>query len=357
MAWENATVFFATNRKGTINARGGRQIWTPAEGFGTWPNEFQAGMATVRFWRTDEVLGERMDNEAKYASAEPAGQGSEAVFAALLECSRPGEDGRRRSVLFFVHGFGNSFQDAIETGAKLADLYGSADHDLVPFVFSWPSLGRTSQSAYPRDRKIAKTSGTACAEVLERLIKHVVEGEDGAPLVPCYLFTHSMGAYVLRFALQELLEAGNSVSPIFESILLAAPDVDADAFENPEKLFALHRLGREVVVYANQRDQALVVAEDKTNTPRLGHNGPSTDARRGFAAPLTVRCGAADNFRTSDPLRHWYYRRSIGVVKDIKAVLAGREPDAIKRRKRVRGEPGTYRLKLPQKFYDADDPP
>ena len=53
---------------------------------------------------------------------------------------------------------------------------------------------------------------------------------------------------------------------------------------------------------------------------------------------------------------HRYYRHSIGVVKDIKAVLNGDERDEIDRRKKVKGERGVYRLKLPQEFYDADKP-
>ena len=67
-----------------------------------------------------------------------------------------------------------------------------------------------------------------------------------------HLFAHSMGNYVLRHALQEIIrQTGGCPSKVFENIFLVAADEDDDAFEYQHNLKLLPKLGKLVHVYFN----------------------------------------------------------------------------------------------------------
>ena len=122
--------------------------------FGIHPDEFRIGTAQVRIEKETKVLGESLNDTAVYKSARLAKErfnrikgiytkhGSEEIFPLLLKSLRNDKGSEkkiRRSVLVFIHGYNNSFKESIETGAELAHLYSSDNHQLIPFVFSWPS--------------------------------------------------------------------------------------------------------------------------------------------------------------------------------------------------------------------------
>ena len=354
------TVYFATNRE---RASGG--------GFGTSGDKLRSGTAAVDITPQDTIHGARMNDFGRYVPEElniaddeydEEGncivRGIDAIFSSLIDACCTADDSVRRSILLVVAGYNNSFEDSIETGAALANQYGSDEHELVPFVFSWPSDGNPAPSGYRSDQRDAENSGSEGAMVLQCFLEHLLkEAEAQLTMTPCLLFTHSMGAYVLSFALKELVKSGGAIYPVFDTAVMAAPDVDADALENPDKLRPIERLAQQVVVYVHARDTLLKVATSLNNSPRLGHHGPARETRRDFAVPLTtVRCLRADNFFYRDNPNHWYYRNSIATVNDIKEVLNGAEGDEIAFRTAVSGKSSVYRLTPPQKYYDAGRP-
>jgi len=85
-----------------------------------------------------------------------------------------------------------------------------------------------------------------------------------------------MGAYVLRHGVQAILaKDADGLVRLFDQILLAAPDEDDDTFELDTKLKPLPRIGRQVTVYFNPSDLALVTSDKtKGNPDRLGSDGP-----------------------------------------------------------------------------------
>ena len=85
---------------------------------------------------------------------------------------------------------------------------------------------------------------------------------------------------------------------------------------------------------------------------------PATAAiRENFSVPLTtIRWSRAENFQWRENFHHWYYRRSIAIVKDIKVVLNATPPDEIANRNATPGERGVYRLNSPKIYYDANKP-
>lgn len=343
-------VFFATNRNLEIGSDNSVML-SPAQNlrFGIRPDLFRIGTAKVEISKYDEIEGERLNDEAKYicTSAQLAKEtyctekraytvrGSEEIFPQLLKEVRNKEGskkGVRCSVLVFIHGFDNSFEESIATGAKLAHLYSSNAHQLIPFVFSWPSDGEFSNIYYGDDRIDAELSGCAGARLLACFFAHLwkLRRQDNSCSLSAYLITHSMGAYLLRFAVQNLQWMSCQVSQIFDATILTAPDVDTDVFEKANKLLPLNKLTKEIVVYVNKTDKALSAAKHQLNgSPRMGLSGPGAYASPKLGVPLTiVRCNEVD-FDYEDTIRHWYYRRSIAVIKDIKAVLSGEDPDKI----------------------------
>ena len=139
-----------------------------------------------------------------------------------------------------------------------------------------------------------------------------------------------MGAYVLSHAVQNLKKILCPVSPIFDATILTAPDVDVDALENSDKLLPIHNLTKEIVVYVNKNDKTLSAAGnllvESTNVqdgvPRMGLNGPGKKAYTKLGVPLTtIRCHDVDFDHMSHEefgSGHWYYKRSITVIKGIR---------------------------------------
>ena len=352
-------VYFSTNRN--IIVRDGAPVF-PSRGpkFGIHPSDFRVGTATVEIRRGDPVDGERLNDTIRYQSAhiEPQRRaqngrftrlGSQQLFRNMASTLLPNDDNRdegpRRSLLVFIPGFNNSFEESIEGGATLANLYSSDDHQLVPFVFSWPSDGEFGTYYYRSDQKDSEASGDAGARVFERFLKYVDRiGSVEQCSLSAFLVTHSMGAYVLRFALRELLRRNSSVAPFFDIAFLIASDVDHDALEKSKKLLSIGKLTREVVVYTNKKDKALTKATDlNSGVERMGLVGAGPRARELLRIPIsTVLCHKADNYANRDNSRHGYYRHSVACVKDIKAVLNDIDPDAIGNRKEI--DRGVYRL-------------
>lgn len=85
-----------------------------------------------------------------------------------------------------------------------------------------------------------------------------------------------MGAYVLRQGLQAITAKDpKSLTRLFDQILLASLDEDDDTFEYDCKLRQLPNIGRQVTVYHNPNDRALLISDTtKANPDRLGSDGP-----------------------------------------------------------------------------------
>lgn len=242
-----------------------------------------------------------------------------------------------QDTLVFIHGFNVTFNGAIEAGARLARdvrIRAGATDDGRPVnvvVFSWPSDGEAVPfMSYYSDREDARASGPALARTYLKLRDFL---EQLRNVDRCdrsiHLMAHSMGAYVLRQGLQAALAKDpDGLVRIFDQILLAAPDEDDDTFEQDSKLKPLPRIGRQVTVYFNPSDRALVISDKtKGNPDRLGSDGPRLiDMLPKKVVLVDCRNVAGD----ADALvQHSYYARSRAMTFDIGAVLAGMDPEAI----------------------------
>ena len=180
----NIRVFFATNRVLETDKNGRvKTSWAPPgekRFTGLAKGGFRIGTSQVGIVERQTDRGEKINDEAKYKTATLVGGSGSAggrpdkdtrkrVYDALMRylggsLLDGASNKSKRSILAFVPGFNYKFSESIERGALLAQVYGSETHAFVPFVFSWPSIGCLSESAYMRDRKNAEMSGISTAE-------------------------------------------------------------------------------------------------------------------------------------------------------------------------------------------------
>lgn len=366
-------VFFATNRTLRTAEKGRvKTSWTPPDErrfTGLAKGGFRIGTSRVGITEQQTDRGERINDEAKYKTATlfggsgrggggPDGVTKKRVYGALVRSPDGGwldnaSSKPKRSLLAFVPGFNYKFAESIERGALLAQVYGSETHAFVPFVFSWPSIGRLSESAYMRDRKNAEMSGKSIAAALQLFIDYIarLRREDCCP-GSVVLVAHSMGAHALLHAVQSMTIAPVAASPALDKVILAAPDVDNDALGKKVKLGPLETLARHVVVYVNSDDGPLHMATKLLGgSKRLGCNGPSRRTVEMFSAKLdTIGCSDVDfGLHEQGQFGHQYYRISPFVVSDIKSVLDGKRSDKIARRVPVPSRQNVYRLVRPKR--------
>lgn len=158
--------------------------------------------------------------------------------------------------VIFVHGYNTAFDSAIYRTAQMAyDL----KFDGAPFLYSWPS-GATFES-YTYDRESAGQSQPFMREFLDLVVK-----ETGAKSVS--IIAHSMGNQPVLQILRDLRYTKPEGVQISQ-IILAAPDVDRDNFENIAK--EIKGMASGMTLYAAGNDRALNVSKRfNGGVPRAG---------------------------------------------------------------------------------------
>lgn len=264
--------------------------------------------------------------------------GSEQVFDELRQdmIADPAD------LLFFIHGFANSFDDALVKGARLRKFYGGTakkGKKLHVMVFSWPSDGKliAPANAYRSDYLDAEISGTAVGRVFLKAAQFVAElPRDEWCMRRIHVLAHSMGNWALLNALQHVRREAPAVGArMIDQAILAAADAPNDAFESDDKMRALSGLAARVTVYMHPQDLALHISSSlKGNSDRLGKLGPRDPA----LLPANVTVVNVWNAAPIDPnvdtehTTHQYYRHNKLVRNDIIDVLHGITDDEIANR-------------------------
>jgi esterase/lipase superfamily enzyme len=365
------TVYFATNRQPHNDANDTRIV-----GFG--PELGPTGGLDVRYGSAQVEVDLKKQTHtfipdslvvADQTLIFPAGSSPTLGSTTIFEVIRNDMATAKRPTIAFIHGFSNSFVEAIERAGWILAFYGI---DANIFVFTWPSSSSAIGAPLPyadhvHDRGTAAASGPAVAHTIRRLYDFV-EGlqRDQHCMESIHLLCHSMGNYVLRNAVQALMRlpdataatagdvrsmsALSSATPdpsllrrTFDKIVLAAADEDADAFDDPAKLKYLPRLGQSVTVYHSPKDWVLntLSAVTKFNGPRLGNDGPDN------MGTISDKVSAIDVSEvlslTQDPENHQYYRVYPAVRDDIVDVLEGVAQNQIANREPI--SDGRWRIK------------
>lgn len=344
------TIYFGTNRDPL-----------PADNPTDFGSNFSPdGLANLRFGRA-EVTGDQFSQvEIQVAPenlfSDPPVLGSETIFQEVRrEMQQHAED-----TLIFIHGFNTSFKDALRQVAQIHQVL-TAEDPLNPgeplrlnmCLFSWPSDGAflftnpdsRSKVAYRNDRLDAAASGPAFARGFLKVVDFINSiNQDQRCVQRLHLMTHSMGAYVLRFAVQEIrgFMEDRRIPRVFDQILIMAADEDDDTFDFDHKLRLLPRTTRHASVYFNRDDLALWASDSlKGNPARLGTDGPLQPLQLPRNV-YPIDCTRVVP-RSADATEHSYHVNVERVIIDMRQVLRDRPADAIPGRRYVANS-NRYRL-------------
>ncbi len=173
-------------------------------------------------------------------------------FAKQMQEQRSKSRRYKDQAYVFVHGFNVSFDDALFRAAQMTFDTG---FDGVPFVYSWPSIA--GLSGYILDRTRAQS-----AEDYLRSFIELIEKQSGAKTI--HLIAHSMGndplLRVLRYLSDRPPSGAPARTPRFGEIVLAAPDVTRETFE--QAVPRIKALGTGMTLYASSNDWALRVSQE-----------------------------------------------------------------------------------------------
>jgi esterase/lipase superfamily enzyme len=210
------------------------------------------------------------------------------------------------SALVFVHGYNVTFQDAARRTAQMAyDL----KFDGVPLFFSWPSQGKLF------DYAVDETNAVWTVSHLRQFLADVAR-RSGAKQI--HLIAHSMGNRALTAALKDLAAQSDLARPVFDQVLLTAPDIDADVFKS-EIAPAITKMAERVTLYASSSDAALLLSKKLHGYPRAGEAGRDIVIVPGMD---TVDVTAVD----TSLVGHSYYGDSGSVLSDVVEVLQDAKP-------------------------------
>ena len=227
-------------------------------------------------------------------------------------------DAGPNDVLLFVHGFRNSFDQAVLRTAQL-------QYDLrfpgAAVAFCWPSYSRLRREDYTRAQENADASGKALSDVLLVLVDKMGSATRGGQVErrKLHIIAHSLGNRVLLNALDEICskKAPDSDTKLFGQVIMAAPDVDGSDFN--ARIQSVTKLSERVTYYYCRNDMALQASE-LVNAYRPVGRHPF------FCDDLDTI--SADGVDTSF-LYHNYYASSRQVLLDIMLLIHfAFEPDA-----------------------------
>ncbi|WP_439633036.1 alpha/beta hydrolase [Glycocaulis sp.] len=169
----------------------------------------------------------------------------------------------RRELLVFIHGFNSDFRGAAERAAQLAvDL----EIDGVPALYSWPS--RASLLGYLADGREVNDAN------IRDLVDYLYLLMNGANADRIHIVAHSMGNRFLARALDQLADTyPNPPEPLFDQVVWASPDVDAEEFM--DLLPRIDHLASGMTLYASSRDRALLLSRRiNGGNARAGDSSP-----------------------------------------------------------------------------------
>ena len=224
-----------------------------------------------------------------------------ALVRARLASSKNFKD----QALVMIHGYNNGFDDALFRTAQISyDL----KFDGAPFLYSWPS--GSGIISYPYDRE----SAIQAEQYLSQFLLLVLN-ETGAKAVN--IIAHSMGNQPLLNVLRELKRSNPADVARINQIILAAPDVDRDAFEYIAG--QLQGVSRGITMYVSSNDAALGISRRFAGgVPRAG-DVPADIGPSVVAGIDTIDVSALSTDYLA--INHSNYAEKSALIQDIELVF------------------------------------
>lgn len=320
-------IYFATNRARDPQAEGGYGAGSIAN-----PAQHDHGVITVSATNLKDAASGTL---APATALNPGG--FDAVTRAAILAAE-------KNLLVFVHGFANSFADAIKRAAFNQAWFAASRQpaaDCTVLAFTWPSPGHVVDledksidptAQYREERKIAAAAGPALAAFLRQALGLAAQMKQANPARRAFLLAHSMGNHVLNAAVPAFFASPAAFTP-FDEAILAAADEHRHALERPDRseMFRLRDLAQRHSIYFSTRDATLdLLSRPINNFIPLGLRGPASATNTTLYPPPTsrqVNCTDAWDLLDVDQsikfdASHQYYRRSPTVRDDIARLMS-----------------------------------
>jgi esterase/lipase superfamily enzyme len=220
-----------------------------------------------------------------------------------------GSMANKHRVLIFVHGYNNRFGDAVFRAAQLVHDSGA---EVTPILFTWPSRG--SVFAYGYDRESVIISRDAFEQLLEMLVRDPAVREVD-------ILAHSMGNFLVLETLRQMAIRDRRIPSKIDDVMLAAPDVDVDAFAAAIADMGEHHPN--FTLFASRDDKALAFSGWIWGSDvRLGAIDPKVEPYRGELAAERVNVFDLTDIKSEDAANHNKFLHSPELVQLIGNRLA-----------------------------------
>lgn len=214
-------------------------------------------------------------------------------------------ESQEKDIFVFVHGFNVTFMDAIRRTAQIAyDLQFKG----APIAYSWPSKGKLKR--YIAD----ETNVQWTINHLKDFLYNIAQKSDASKI---HIIAHSMGNRALTDALSRL--SNQLTKPLYNEIILTAPDIDSEIFCN-DIAPAILSTAKRFTLYSSSNDVALKLSKEIHGYPRAGESGEGIVIVPGID---TIDVSAVD----TNLIGHFYYRNNRSVISDMFNLIRGELPD------------------------------
>lgn len=216
---------------------------------------------------------------------------------------------RDRSVLVFIHGFNNRFEDSVYRFAQI--VKDSGVHS-APVLVTWPSRG--SLLAYGYDRESTNYTRNA----LETLFQYLAKDPE---VKEVSILAHSMGNWLALEALRQMAIRNGRLPDKFENVMLASPDVDVDVFR--QQIVDMGKQHPKFTLFVSRDDRALAVSRRVWgDVARLGAIDPEQAPFKKELADSQITVIDLTKVKAGDRLNHGKFAESPEVVQLIGARIS-----------------------------------
>jgi esterase/lipase superfamily enzyme len=214
-----------------------------------------------------------------------------------------------RSVLVFIHGFNNRFEDSVYRFAQIVHDSGVKS---APVLVTWPSRG--SLLAYGYDRESTNYTRNA----LESLFQYLAADRE---VKEVSILAHSMGNWLTLEALRQMAIRNDGLPAKFKNVMLAAPDVDVDVFRS--QIEDMGRQHPQFTLFVSQDDRALAFSRRVWgDIPRLGSIDPESEPYKQELADNKITVIDLTKVKAGDGMHHGKFAESPEVVQLIGARIS-----------------------------------
>ena len=312
--WDIVPVFFGTDRQRADNAlrlaydgNRGRRLEL-GHALVSVPKSHQVPNIerpwALRIPYFDVTIYEEAEDPKKHFTMQEIKALSRADFLSLVRTRLAKSKIFKDQAFVFVHGFNTNFENSVYRTAQIAyDL----KFDGAPFLYSWPSGGGVASYTYDRE-----SSGQATPYLKDFM--NLVINETGAKAVS--VIAHSMGNQPILQVLKDLKNATPD-GVIISQVILAAPDVDRDNFENIAK--EILGLAKGITLYVAANDQALQFSRRfHGGVPRAGDVPARGPVVINGIDTIDVTSASTDSLG----INHSGYAENNALLKDIERLIA-----------------------------------